>query len=277
MKKPTVGIMSGRLSHVIGDRIQEFPENTWESEFDSAAKIGFSSIEWIFDQKINPIFNSKGRNKMQSLSKEFSVDIKSIICDYFMEKKLFGVPEKDLENNFKKLEDIIYFCGEVGINIIEIPLVDSSSIKTKQNEDEFRDNFCKILELSEKENVKIALETDFPPEKFKAFLDSFGKNKIFANYDTGNSSSLGYDINEEMRVLKDKIIHIHVKDRILNDGTVPLGIGDTKFELFFKNIAENNFSGEIIIQGARQDHLKTPFETCKEYLLFVNNFLEKYY
>lgn len=277
MKKPRVGIMSGRLSDITGNKIQEFPEKTWETEFEKASKIGYSSIEWIYDNKSNPIFEQKGRRKMEFLSKEFSIQIESIICDYFMEKRLFGVSKNKIKENLEKLKNIISISDQMGIKILEIPLVDASSINTKEDSEEFRNNFSMIFEILDKGNVKIGLETDFPPQKFKDFLDDFDNNKIFANYDTGNSSSLGYNVDDEINILGEKIIHIHIKDRIFNGNTVPLGKGDTEFEIFFKNIAESKFSGEIIIQGARQNDLKSPVETCNEYLQFVNNFLNKYY
>ena len=46
-----IGIMQGRLSPPIDGRIQAFPINDWESEFEKASKIGFDCIEWIFDME----------------------------------------------------------------------------------------------------------------------------------------------------------------------------------------------------------------------------------
>ena len=50
-----IGIMQGRLSKQKGIRIQEFPRDTWEQEFEKAKDIGFDTIEWIFDSKDNPM------------------------------------------------------------------------------------------------------------------------------------------------------------------------------------------------------------------------------
>ena len=41
--------------------------------------------------------------------------------------------------------------------------------------------------------------TDLSPTKFKQFLSEMPSKKITVNYDTGNSASLGYDINEEFK------------------------------------------------------------------------------
>ena len=54
-----IGIMQGRLSKQKGIRIQEFPRDTWEQEFEKAKDIGFDTIEWIFDSKDNPMLDDK--------------------------------------------------------------------------------------------------------------------------------------------------------------------------------------------------------------------------
>ena len=46
----------------------------------------------------------------------------------------------------------------------------------------------------------------------------------------GNSASLGYDAQEEIDLLGNKIINVHIKDRIRSGTTVPLGTGDTDFK-----------------------------------------------
>lgn len=46
-----IGIMQGRLSKPIGNKIQAFPWGIWEEEFKKAADIGFDEIEFIFESQ----------------------------------------------------------------------------------------------------------------------------------------------------------------------------------------------------------------------------------
>ena len=103
----------------------------------------------------------------------------------------------------------------------------------------------------------------------------FEKNTVYANYDTGNSASLGYNINEEFKILKNKIKNIHVKDRIFNGTTVPFGLGDTNFEEFFKILNKSEYSGDLIIQGSRIEKME-PEQNCLKYLNFIKEYLDKY-
>ena len=94
----------------------------------------------------------------------------------------------------------------------------------------------------------------------------------------GNSASLGFDPIEEISLLGEYIINVHIKDRILGGGTVPFGEGDTNFPLVFSALNEMNYSGDYILQGARQD-LSGPgkgyncIDTIKFYIDYVSKYL----
>ena len=270
-----VGIMSGRLSKQIKKEIQSFPSEEWEDEFEKARQCGFSSIEWIFDMRPNPIIDEKGIKEIQNLKKKSNIEINSICCDYFMKKLLFGDNPDEIENNFKVLEKIIESSKKIGIKNIEIPLVDSSSLKNEENKKQFSDIIKRIIpKLDEK--MRIVLETDLPPKKFREFIESFNSDKIKANYDTGNSAALGYDMKEEFKEIGKYFANIHIKDRKFQGNTVPFGDGDVDFEVFFNELLKIDYDGELIIQGARQDSKEDYITTCKNYLKIVKQYLDKY-
>ena len=193
-----VGIMSGRLSKQIDNEIQAFPFQEWQKEFKNAKKGGFSSIEWIFDMNPNPITNEEGIHEMINLIKKSNIMINSVCCDYFMEKQLFGKNPIEIEQNYNVLKKIVESSKKLGITNIEIPLVDSSSLRNEEHKKQFVEVIKKIIPLLNKD-MQIVLETDLSPKKFREFIESFGDNKIKANYDTGNSAALGYDMEEEFK------------------------------------------------------------------------------
>ncbi len=271
-----IGIMSGRLSEKTDEQIQLFPTHTWKDEFEKASKCGFELIEWIFDiVPNNPVMNNRQIKEIGFLSKEFGVGINSICADYFMKEKLFSVSKSEIEKNLEILENLIYNCHELGIKILEIPLVDNSSLKTDQDKNEIFENLEKILPVAEKNYVELTLETDLPPELFKDLINSFNHPNIKVNYDTGNSTSLGYDIQEELKSIGTWISNIHIKDRKRHGNTVPLGSGDTNFEMFFSELQKINYKGDFIIQGAREEPEISPEETCIKYLKFVKKYIDK--
>jgi L-ribulose-5-phosphate 3-epimerase len=276
VKSSKIGIMSGRLSEKIDDRIQIFPINSWKEEFEKASKLGFDLIEWIFDiVPNNPIMNKNKIKEIELLTKEFGVGINSVCADYFMEKKLFNVSELEIEKNLEILNELIHNCYFLGIKILEIPFVDISSLKTEEDKKGILKNLSKILPIAEKNHVKLTLETDLDPKSFRDLINLFDHPNIKANYDTGNSTSLGYDVREELKIFGSLIENIHIKDRKLHGGTVPLGTGDTNFKLFFSELKKIDYQGDFIIQGAREEPKITSEETCIKYINFVKKYIDK--
>ena len=271
---PKIGIMQGRLSEPTNNQIQSFPKDTWKTEFEKAHQCGFQVLEWIFDDISNPLMNNSEIDEIILLSQKHNISINSVCADYFMNEKLFNVCDSELQKNFSILNDLIIQCDKIGVKIIEIPLVDSSSLQNKDNQNEFIQNLIAFLsKLSS--NIIINLETDLPPVEFKTLLENFKDFDVYANYDTGNSASLGYDVNEEFKILKGKIKNIHIKDRIHNGTTVPFGLGDTNFDEFFKILKKSGYSGDLIIQGARIEGMN-PEQNCLKYQNFIKEYLDKY-
>lgn len=269
--------MQGRLSEPIENKIQSFPKNTWKEEFKKATECGFTVIEWIFDlYEKNPIMDNSQILDIKSIAEEYNVKINSLCADYFMEKKLFNETEINIKKNLDILSRLIEKCSRIGISIIEIPLVDSSSLKTKTDEDSLVHNLNSILSHAYNNGINIVLETDLSSDHFKSLLSQFDYPNVFANYDTGNSSALGYNVTSEFTMLSDKIKNIHIKDRLFKGKSVPLGTGDTNFDSFFYNLENINFKGDLIIQGAREEHI-SPMKTCVKYYNFVKQYLDKYF
>jgi L-ribulose-5-phosphate 3-epimerase len=279
LRKPKIGIMQGRLSKMYQNKIQSFPSQSWKEEFKIASNCGLEIIEWVFDEIYpNPILSDEGVREINQLMQISNISINAICADYFMAKKLFNESQSELEKNIESIKKLIIQANKLEISMIEIPLVDSSSLKTNENKKEITSNLKKILPLAEKNNVAIVLETDLNPGDFKEFLEGFNHPSIMANYDSGNSSSLGYNSGEELTELKKWIKNVHVKDRKFQGTTVPFGMGDTDFDLFFSSLSKIDYSGDLIIQGARyKDKEITPEKTCKMYQEFIRQNVDKHY
>ena len=270
-----LGIMQGRLSKPINNTIQAFPEKSWIEEFELGKKISINSIEWIFDTyEKNPIME-KQINEINNYISKFQVKVNSICADYFMINKLFNESEQNIKKNLDMLKKLAINSKKIGAKIIEIPLVDTSSLKNEKDKKEIVTNLKKVITEINDLGLIITLETDLPPKEFLNLLEMFEKNTVYANYDTGNSASLGYNINEEFEILKGKIKNIHLKDRVLNGTTVPFGLGDTNFDEFFKILKKSEYSGDLIIQGARIEGME-PEQNCLKYLNFIKEYLDKY-
>ena len=204
--------------------------------------------------------------------------VDSVCADYFMSNLLFNESETKIKNNVTILIELIKKCYRAEITIIELPFVDSSSLGQKTDFQELIKNLDPAISIAQDHGIIVALETDLQPESFVDLLKKINHPNVRANYDVGNSTANGFDMHSELNILKNWIVNVHVKDRIKNGESVPLGTGDTDFKKFFDKLKNVGYTNDFIIQGAREDFKESisPDITCSKYLKFVNRYLENH-
>ena len=278
----SLGIMQGRLTSTLGRGIQFFPFEEWKEEFKAAQEIGIDEIEWIFDypdyQK-NPLWTEEGRNEINTIIRDTGVKVHAVCWDYFMRRPFYKCESSDafrvLEENKVIIQKVLEAMGEMEADLIEIPMVDDSSVKN-ENEEESAITFIRwVCDAAEKYGIIVGLETDFPPEKFSRFLNQIGKDNIVANYDSGNSSGLGYNHREELICLGNYVYNVHIKDRVKGNGTVALGTGSADFDEVFGTLKEIGYKNSFILQAARGKDGEEK-SNIRQQIDFVKAYLKKY-
>jgi L-ribulose-5-phosphate 3-epimerase len=251
-----IGVMQGRLLPKYNGRYQAHPLGYWKDEFRIAKEIGLDSIEFILDYNDymkNPLMSENGIKEILKTIEQSGVKVNSICADFFMEAPLHSNDDNVRSKSIEVLNKLIKCASIIGASDIVIPCVDESSLKTDNDQRRFELSLNNSIKNANKHKINLALETDLGPEEFKALIDKFDNENITVNYDTGNSASLGYDIDKEFKVYGHKISDIHIKDRVLNGGPVILGTGNVNFNNFLKNLEIIDFKGPIIMQAYRDD------------------------
>jgi len=269
-----IGIMQGRLSPRIDGKIQAYPANTWQKEFEIAQEIGYAAIEWIVEKPVetNSLMSDSGKAEIKKVIVSTGVRIDYVCADIFMQQPLVRMTEEIKSQNKEYLLEILKNAKEVGAVGVEIPFVDNSSIKNEKEKQEFIDVMQDAFKLATELDIKISLETDLSPIAFKELLEQIGLDFVQANYDIGNSASLGFDPKEELNAYGQRILNVHVKDRKLGGTTVPLGTGNADINLVIQKLQEFGYSGGLTMQAARGVN---DVETAKEQLNYVRNLLNK--
>lgn len=273
-----VGTMQGRLTQSRGRGIQFFPFENWEEEFRAASAIGIEEIEFIFDEDRyveNPLWSAEGLGRIRELMDATGVRVRHICADFFMRRPFFRVDTKIREENIKILRRLIRAAHALSCAGIEIPLVDHSSIRTPEEEALLIDALRSCLPLAYELNIALGLEIDYPPQKFLRLLEEIKDPLVRANYDSGNSSGLGYDAREEMQTYGRFVSNVHIKDRELGGSTVALGTGNANFNQLFGGLREVGYRGSFILQVARGPDGKE-VETVRDQATFVRSYIRKY-
>ena len=251
-----IGMMQGRLTTPKDNRIQFFPVGLWKTEFDEVAKIGFDCIEWLYDIHAadkNPITTDSGIEEIKSVLSNTDIQIRSLCAHCFIEKPLVGATDEMLKELLTLVEWLFSRANKLNISRIVLPMEDSTALNTK-TEFERQINWMKeALKFAEKTDIEIALETTLPPSNLANFINQIPHPLMKVNYDIGNSAGMGYKIEDEFNAYGDRIVSIHIKDKLLNGPTVAIGNGVADFSALKPLISKFNFKGDIVLEAARGD------------------------
>lgn len=255
--KHDIGIMQGRLTPSKGRGIQFFPFDNWINEFYSAKKLGLDEIEFIFDydkHEENPLWTDEGILEIKKHMDKTEIGVNAVCFDYFMRRPFYKAGAEEIsfirKENTEIVKRVLSGMQKLGISLLEIPLVDASSLQNDYEKESFREWLLQVIDNCDV-YTHVALETDLNPREFLEYLKSFNSAKVGANYDSGNSSGIGYDAFEEVTSLKDYIFNIHIKDRVYHGTTVPLGTGSANFERLFRGLKAIDYKYNFILQAAR--------------------------
>ncbi len=282
---PTYGIMQGRLSPPEDGRFQSFPRSAWREEFSRARAAGLDYIEWIHDaygegkdstgRIANPIFSESGLAEFDALKHEHNIATPALCGDWFMDVPLIRCSPAERVRRERHLHDLIPIARRIGATRIVLPFVDNSKIKGEYEKQTVIEILKRALLIAEKNAVELHIEADFNPTEFANFLSRIQHPMLKVNWDSGNSSGLGYVATEEFAAYGDRIGSVHIKDRYKKpEGGVetrPLGTGSANFDDVFSAIRSIDYKAGVTLQVARgADNDEVNF--IKDQLAFVKKY-----
>ena len=246
--------MQGRLSPLVGGRIQAFPWSCWADEFPQAQANDLRLMEWTLDQDRlyeNPLLTGAGQAQIRALCQRHGVSIPSLTGDCFMQApfwKAAGAERDRLQRDFRA---IAAGCAAVGISIIVVPLVDAGRLETNEERDTLTGFLGAEAAALRGSGLRVAFECDYGPAELARFIETLDPEVFSVNYDIGNSAGLGFDPAAELAAYGHRVGNVHIKDRVLGGTTVPLGTGNADFNTVFTALGRLNYRGNYILQTAR--------------------------
>lgn len=249
-----IGIMQGRLVPPEPGHFQAFPRGRWADELALAPEVPLSYIEWIYDlygADVNPLTNDVER--LQSTAADEGVEIRALCADYFMDRPFLRCSDSECQERLDLLFKLLRLAKQVGIGRIVLPFVDASKIDTEEDHRTVVRVLGAALPAARDSGVELHLETALAPAGFARLLDQLPSELIKVNYDSGNSSSLGFVPEEEFAAYGNRIGSVHIKDRVRGGGTVPLGTGDADLPAVFDGLRKMDYRGDITLQVARSE------------------------
>lgn len=210
---------------------------SFEKSLEIVKKSGFDYVE------PSSIINMCEHINPDDITAQYASEIKELIhknglkC-YAVSGHVDLTEEKQFHDFLKKIE----FTGRIGAKMIH---TNSGPVERM---DVFYENMKKIIELAEKWDVIIGLEShgdiiSTAKESMKVF-EYFHHPLVRLNYDTGNVlfySAGKTDVAEDIKYGFEYLSHLHLKDISIEGRSVkyvPIGEGDVDFRQFFRSLKE---------------------------------------
>ena len=255
--KNPLGVMQGRLLPKYQGRYQAHPVGYWQDEFAVAAGLGLDCIEFILDfndAEANPLLRPDGPDEILRVAEKSGVRVRTICADYFMEAPIHHPAAAVSAISESVLRRLLANGKRLDVSDIVIPCVDQSTLANDEAaQQRFVQRITPILDTAETLGINLTLETDLAPQAFADLLARIDSPRVSVNYDIGNSAALGFDPAEEMACYGKRVSDIHIKDRKVGSGSVPLGSGDAQFDRFFAALEPLRYTGPFIMQAYRDD------------------------
>jgi L-ribulose-5-phosphate 3-epimerase len=244
--------MQGRLSPP-GHRIQAFPWDRWEREFDHARSLGIDGIEWLFEHERweeNPILSSTGRDAARTLITQTGVAVTSVCATYFMTQPFFRTSEEARRQSIEILCELIVRAAEIGARTVLIPVLEISELRTATERDLLLDSLHRPLEVAARHGVTLGLEMELPHKRYLEIVELKPHRNLGIYYDVGNATAAGYNPASDLCAFGRHLVGLHLKDRRRNGPTVPLGEGDTDFVAVVTALKQIKYAGALVLEAA---------------------------
>jgi len=242
------GMVQGRLIQSPPGCLQWFPQERWKDEFKIASDLGIDYIELIAEvqhNQENPIWSDEGIGEIKRLVKENDLTLHALCNDYIVEHSLIN--ESDvIQQNL----DLIEQGGKLNVEKYVLPFFESSELSV-DNMAEYVEPIRKIGEAAFNVGMTTCLETILTGKELAELIDVIDRPYVKAVYDTGNRVAFGHDLAADIRLLNEKIAHVHIKDKDKENANVLLGTGLVNFADVFFALKDINYNGPFTFETTR--------------------------
>jgi sugar phosphate isomerase/epimerase len=200
----------------------------------------------------NPVRTPDGRREIAAVAAETGIFIAGLCADTAMERPIVAPDAAMRREGEAVLMAMLEDCAELGLPMLEVPLMGDSSLNLDGARARFDDVMGRALPRARALGVPIVLECDLPPRLLAKMMNDYDDAFLGINYDMGNSTWFGYDPEGELPLYARHIRNVHVKDCNVFDYSVPLGAGKTRFTDVFAQLRAAQYKGDFVLQAARQ-------------------------
>jgi L-ribulose-5-phosphate 3-epimerase len=251
-----IGIMQGRLRPESLDRLQVFPVSNWAKEPELARSLGFQCFELLYDQeyKLRQLLNSTSSRSQLGLfcgseGKNERIKTTSVCLDFLTQVSFW--PKETSTIFLSELCTAIADFKDSNVSILVVPFCGLNDVITPSDLAEVLSfiQSNRLDQLACESGLSLALELDLPAAIVVKEFNKFEFSNVGICLDLGNTRAAGLLPEEEILLLSNLIIHLHLKDRSVGGPNVMFGDGQVDFSACFKSLREIDYRGQCVMES----------------------------
>ncbi len=266
-----VGIMQGRVLPETLSRLQVFPSSQWETEIQLIQSLGFGCVELLYDRAgecPRVMAGEHAARKLALTGEQGEFSARSMCMDYLTQ---ISILDTSTQQQFMKVVEstLSMFCEGTSLEVLVLPLLDHGAVESSQDLVEvltlIRD--AEFYGQSRQCGVQLALELNMSAVEIRSAFSAVPLKGVGICYDLGNARASGWIPQEEIDILRELIVHVHIKDRPVGGGNVMLGVGDVDFPACLRALNAIGYQGQMVFETIYHTHPRAEAQQNLEYFL----------
>jgi len=265
------------------------PELSWEERLAAAGKAGYDFIDISIDESDGRLsrldWTASERAELRRSIANTGVQV-STMCLSVHRKYPFGSKDPQIR---RQGHEIMYkaldFSVDIGLRVVQVMAYD---VFYEPSDEETRANFMEGLALAAKmagqAGVMLGIENLDTPfvenaSQGLAVIEEINSPWVQLYLDMGNLAAAGYHPPDELRLAKDHLLGIHVKDaapKVIRG--IPFEEGIVPFREIFSTLADIDFWGMLAVEMWGYMHEdQDPYEHAAAARRFVDDLVAEAY
>lgn len=262
---------------------------TWEEKLKQARSLGFDFVEISIDETDERRARLDWRydeiKALRNLCYQYEMPLQSL-CLSAHRKYPFGSKDETVRQEAHRImQKAITLAYQLGIRTIQLAGYDVYyEPQSKQTHHRFIEGMKWSAKLAEHAGIMLAIEIMDTPylnslAKFEVLKQEVTSPFLMAYPDVGNITGWNHDICTELKLARDHIVQIHLKDTLKVKGQFPgqfrdltIGEGEVDFRAIFSTLADIHYRAPFVIEmWAQDDHWRQNIEMAKTRLCDMAN------
>jgi sugar phosphate isomerase/epimerase len=216
-----------------------------------AERLGVAGVQVNAAGDLSPqALSQTGRREFRNLLRAHNLELSALGCPM-----RYGLDTAEhQEARIDHVKKVLALSADLGPRIV---VVQAGRVPDKEEDPRFRllsEALLALGQYGDRVGAILALETGLESgQTLRAFLERFDTGGLGVNFDPANLLMNGFTVEDSLRALQGKIVHVHAKDAQSARASraaqeVPLGHGDIDWMGFLSVLEEIEYHGYLTIE-----------------------------